>query len=142
MSIIKTWQSNEIVLRGYIGTDPKLFEYEKPSAFQMLKFKMAENIIYVGRDGEVTQKVNWHYIRAYNKRAYKVLNNAYKGARVQVTGRQVNHEFKDKETGQLVRLPYVESLDIFFPDAKDDNYGFKKDDREIPWELGTEKVDQ
>jgi single-strand DNA-binding protein len=105
---------NKTLLVGRLGKNPELIENEDNV---MARFTLATNENYQDADKNIKEKVEWHNVVAFGKRARACEKYLKKGAQVYIEGRNATRSYK--KDGQTHYITEVQIKDIQFLDTKD-----------------------
>lgn len=101
---------NKVELDGFIGIDPQVKTLT--SGGKLVRFSLATNDDYKGKNGEWVKNTTWHNIVMWNKIAEKAEAELKKGIRLSVEGKLVNRQYEDKQgnkkyTSKIVASTYT-----------------------------------
>jgi len=85
---------NKVILIGNLGADPDI--RHTPNGTAVANFRIATNEVYTDRNGERTQRTEWHRIVAFGRLAEIVGQYLKKGKQVYVEGRLRTREWEDQ----------------------------------------------
>lgn len=85
---------NKVILIGNLGADPEL--RSTPNGTAVANFRIATNEVYTDRNGERTQRTEWHRIVAFGRLAEIVGQYLKKGRQVYVEGRLRTRDWEDQ----------------------------------------------
>jgi len=106
---------NKVFLIGRLGKDPVVTENDNSS---MARFTLATNINYQDADGNTKEKVEWHNIVVFGKRAAACQKYLKKGSQIFIEGCNATRSYQ--KDGQTFYITEVQALyDIQFLDSKD-----------------------
>ena len=88
---------NKVILIGNLGADPELRHTTNGTV--VANFRIATNEVYTDRNGERTQRTEWHRIVAFGRLAEIIGQYLKKGRQVYVEGRLRTREWED-QSGQ------------------------------------------
>jgi len=89
---------NKVILIGNLGKDPEI-KYT-PSGVPIARFSLATNERTKDKDGNWTDRTEWHNIVAFQRTAEICGEYLKKGRTVYIEGRIHTDSWDDKETGQ------------------------------------------
>jgi single-strand DNA-binding protein len=89
---------NKVMLIGNLGRDPEI-KYTTNSV-AVANFTIATNEVRRDKDGNQTEKTEWHNIVAWSKLAEICEKYLKKGNKVYIEGRLQTRTYDDKNTGQ------------------------------------------
>lgn len=75
---------NKVLLFGNIGAEPEL---RQTQGGPMLKLRLATNEVYFDKEKKKHERVEWHSIRMFGRRAEALSSLLHKGEQVLVDGR-------------------------------------------------------
>lgn len=85
---------NKVSLIGRLGAQPEVVKLE--SGATLVRFRMATNERYKGKDGEWKEDTQWHSVTVWGKAAERASRVMKKGQEIAVEGRLVNSSFETK----------------------------------------------
>ena len=85
---------NTVFLMGNLGADPEL--RMTPSGTSVLKLRLATTEVYFDKDNAKQERVEWHNVTVFGKRADALNRFLTKGALVTVTGR-IHYSSSEKD---------------------------------------------
>jgi len=86
---------NTVSLIGRLGQDPKINTFGEGN--KVVKFSIATNEAYKGKDGQWVENTQWHNVIAWGKVAELSEKLLKKGAEIVLEGKLVNDEYETKE---------------------------------------------
>mgnify|MGYP001580824085 FL=1 len=86
---------NKAMLIGNLGQDPEVHYTQTGQAAMTLR--IATNDSYPNRDGEVIERVEWHSVVLWGKRAEALGKFLTKGMKLYVEGRLQTRSWEDKQ---------------------------------------------
>lgn len=86
---------NKVILLGNLGKDPDIQTLE--SGVKVARFPLATNEYFKGKDGEMTERTEWHQVVLWRNRAELAEKYLTKGSQVYVEGRLQTRQWEDKE---------------------------------------------
>ncbi|MFO7874004.1 MAG: single-stranded DNA-binding protein [Bacteroidales bacterium] len=86
---------NKVILLGNLGKDPDVMTLE--SGVKVVRFPLATNEYYKGKDGEPVEKTEWHRVVLWRNRAELAEKYLSKGRQVYIEGRLQTRQWEDKE---------------------------------------------
>lgn len=96
---------NRVMLLGNLGTDP---EFRVTSSGQsVLKLRLATSETYLDRNKVRQEKVEWHQITIWGKRAEALSKFLSKGARLFVDGSLHTSSYEDRDGNKRYRTEVV-----------------------------------
>lgn len=108
-----------VIVTGNLGSDPDL-QYT-PTGSAVCKFSVATNDV-IGSGENKKELTTWYRVTAWGKQAESAAKNLAKGRQVQVTGRQVQDKYTDRDGNERTSLE-VNAYDITFVGSKGDDGG-------------------
>jgi single-strand DNA-binding protein len=104
---------NRVYLLGNLGRDPELKYGENTS---VLRLSLATTEKYKGKDGEWTERTDWHTVVMFGKRADALSSMLHKGSRLLVEGRIQTRNY-DKD-GEKKYVTEVVATNVVLLDSK------------------------
>jgi len=95
---------NKVLLIGRLGASPEA-RYT-PAGVPVVSFSLATNESWKQKDGEPTEKVEWHNIVIWDKLAEIAQNNLSKGQLVSIEGKLQTRSWENKE-GQKMKTTEI-----------------------------------
>jgi single-strand DNA-binding protein len=89
---------NKVILLGNLGKDPDV-KYT-PQGTPVAKFSLATNERYKDKDGNWSDRTEWHNITAWGRTAEIAGEYLKKGRQVYIEGSLRTHSWDDKQSGQ------------------------------------------
>jgi single-strand DNA-binding protein len=89
---------NKALLLGYVGKAPEI--RSTGGGTLAATFSLATSERYEDRQGNTTEKTEWHNIVAYGRTAEIVRDYVNKGSQLFIQGKIQTHSWDDKESGQ------------------------------------------
>jgi len=86
---------NLVILIGYLGADPEV-RYTN-SGTSVTTFRMATSVNFKNKDGEKTDKTEWHKIVAFDRLGEICGEYLKKGKQIYIEGRLQTREWEDKD---------------------------------------------
>ena len=86
---------NKVTLVGNVGDNPRMVETKEKGVIAHIS--LATNEKYKDKDGNNQEKVEWHRVVAWNKRAELFRDYVKKGDPLYVEGRLRTNSYDDKE---------------------------------------------
>lgn len=127
---------NKIIIIGRITKAPELRAL--PSGTNVCSFSVATNYTYKKADGQKEEKVTFHNVVAFGKRADVIAQYFVKGQEIYVEGRQENESYDKKDgSGKGYRSQII--LDAF--DFGQKPRGSSDDRQESPGDEGSQATD-
>jgi len=112
---------NRVTLMGRLGQDPEL-KYT-PSAVAVCSFSIATSKKYKGKDGNQSEKTEWHRIVAWDKLAEICNQYLSKGSQVLLEGEINYRNFENKE-GAKVYITEIRASSVdFIGSSKQESQG-------------------
>jgi single-strand DNA-binding protein len=96
---------NKAVLLGNLGADPELRMTQ--SGQSVLKLRLATNENYLDRNKQRQERVEWHQITLWGKRAEALARILSKGDRLFVEGRIQTSSYDDRDGNKRYRTEIV-----------------------------------
>lgn len=106
---------NKVLLIGHLGQDPELRYL--PSGQPVANFSVATSEKWKGKDGNTSEKTEWHRIVVFGKVAENCKQYLVKGSPVYVEGRLQTREWQNKE-GQKQRTTEIVAQSVQFLGVK------------------------
>lgn len=75
---------NRVELKGRVGQDPKIL---KVDSAVVIRFALATNEVFRGRDNQFREETTWHNVVAWSKRGMPDFETIKKGTFLEVIGR-------------------------------------------------------
>lgn len=100
---------NRVMLIGNLGADPEL----KSGATSVLRLRLATNEKWMGKDGERQERVEWHTVVFFGKRAEGLSKHLSKGESVYVEGRLQTRSWEDNDGNKRYSTEVVGTQLIF-----------------------------
>jgi single-strand DNA-binding protein len=107
---------NKVFLIGHLGKDPETFVFENGT--KKVSFSLATNETFKNKDGEKTEKTEWHNIIMYRGLAEIAEQYLKKGSRVYLEGSLRYRNYEDKD-GKKVYVSEIEADEMLMLDSKD-----------------------
>lgn len=110
---------NKVILVGNLGNDPQ--QRTTTSGKAVTSFRLATNETWTDQSGQPQQKVNWHNIVVWGKRAESCARYLGKGRRVYIEGKLENRSYEDKEgiTRYVTDIIASEVVFLDYPDKQE-----------------------
>lgn len=86
---------NKVILIGNLGNDPQ--QRTTSTGKTVTSFRVATSEKWTDQSGQPQEKVNWHNVVVWGKRAEACARYLAKGRRVYVEGKLENRSYEDKE---------------------------------------------
>lgn len=86
---------NKVILVGHLGQDPKISYAQSGMPIANLRMATSERIR--DKDGQWTERTDWHTVVCFDKQAEFCGNYLAKGALIMVEGRLQTRKWQDKE---------------------------------------------
>ncbi|GHV37071.1 single-stranded DNA-binding protein [Bacteroidia bacterium] len=86
---------NKIILIGNLGKDPEVFKFENGN--KKVSFSLATNESFKNKDGERTERTEWHNIVAYRGLAEVAEKYLKKGELIYLEGSIHYRSYEDKD---------------------------------------------
>ena len=104
----------KILIIAYLGRDPEL-KYT-PQGAVIAQFSVASSEQWKDKNGELQERTEWFFVKAFGRRAEIAGEYLHKGSRVYLEGRKGTEFWDDKKTGSknyrdLVYVDRIEFLD-------------------------------
>lgn len=101
---------NKVILLGNLGADPEL-RYT-PGGQPVCELRLATNESWTNRDGQRTERTEWHRVVVWGKQGENCSNYLKKGRQVYVEGRLQTRSWEDREgnkryTTEIIALQVV-----------------------------------
>ena len=88
--------TNQVVLVGYVGTDPAFKKAKNDQFFVM--FSLRTHDFWKDKDGNWQAQTNWHPGSVQGEDlAYHTFETIHKGDKVRIEGKLKNHQWRDTE---------------------------------------------
>ncbi len=100
---------NSVTLYGNMGKELKITEVKNGA--KVARFDLATNSFYTNKNGEKTQRTEWHKVFAWGGAANFLENYAQKGASLCIHGRLVNRTYMNKE-GKQRTVTEIEAKEV------------------------------
>lgn len=111
---------NQVFIIGRLGRDPELRFSQ--SGVAVCNLNIATDESFTGRDGNKTDRVEWHRVAAFQKTAENCANYLAKGSLVFVSGSLTTRKWTDQQ-GQERYTTEIKADRVQFLDRKGDNQG-------------------
>lgn len=105
---------NKVILIGNLGSDPQ--QRTTASGKAVTSFRIATNEKWTDQSGQPQEKVSWHNVVVWGKRAEACARYLSKGRRVYVEGKLENRSYEDKE-GVTRYVTDIVASDVVFLDG-------------------------
>lgn len=89
---------NKVILLGKLGKEPEMRTLASGTA--VVRFSLAVNRRYAGKDGEKREETTWIDVDAFGKQAETIAKYCTKGSGLLVEGRLRLDQWEDKNTGE------------------------------------------
>jgi len=86
---------NKVILIGNLGKDPEIFTSQNGN--KILHFPLATSETYKDKQGNKTESVEWHNIKAFGKLAEVLYAHAKKGDKLYIDGSIKTNKWEDKD---------------------------------------------
>ncbi len=86
---------NKVILIGNLGKDPELFTSQNGN--KILHFPLATSETYKDKQGNKTESVEWHNVKAFGKLAEVLHAHTKKGDKLYVDGSIKTNKWEDKD---------------------------------------------
>lgn len=86
---------NKVILVGNLGTDPELRQTK--SGMAVANFALATSEKGKDKEGNPTEKTEWHRINVWDKQAENAAKYLVKGSKIYLEGRINTRKWQDKE---------------------------------------------
>lgn len=109
---------NKVILIGNLGRDPELryTQDKKP----VVNFSLATQEVWTGRDGQRSEKTEWHSIVVWGRLAEICKDYLATGRQIYVEGRLTTRSYTDKTGQKRYRTEVVASQVVFLGSAQGD----------------------
>lgn len=109
---------NKVILIGNLGRDPELryTQDKKP----VVNFSLATQEVWTGRDGQRSEKTEWHSIVVWGKLAEICKDYLATGRQIYVEGRLTTRSYTDKTGQKRYKTEVVASQVVFLGSAQVD----------------------
>ncbi len=124
---------NKVILLGNLGKDPDIMTLE--SGVKVARFPLATNAYFKGKDGEMTERTEWHQVVLWRNRAELAEKYLSKGRMVYVEGRLQTRQWEDKEGNKRYTTEVVGDVINFVGGRPDQEKGEKASGMEAPSDL-------
>ncbi|MFI5134631.1 MAG: single-stranded DNA-binding protein [Chitinophagales bacterium] len=88
---------NKVILIGNLGKDPEIRRFENG---MVANFSLATSEVYKDKNGNRTERTEWHNIAVWGKQAETAEKYLKKGSAVYIEGRIRSREYNDKDNIQ------------------------------------------
>ncbi|MCX7957530.1 MAG: single-stranded DNA-binding protein [Deltaproteobacteria bacterium] len=107
---------NKVILIGNLGRDPELryTQDRKP----VVNFSLATQEVWTGKDGQRTEKTEWHSIVVWGKLAEICKDYLTTGRQIYVEGRLTTRSYTDKSGQKRYKTEVVASQVVFLGSAQ------------------------
>ena len=75
---------NKVELKGRVGQEPKILKVEQGV---VIRFTMATNELFRGKDNTFREETTWHNVVAWSKKGMPDFESIKKGTFLEITGR-------------------------------------------------------
>ncbi|HHB52245.1 MAG TPA: single-stranded DNA-binding protein [Saprospiraceae bacterium] len=99
---------NSVLLIGQLGTNPEIRKFDNSTK---VHFRLATHDYYTNKEGEKTEKTEWHNIVAWGKLAENMDRFLQKGQKVAIRGKLTHRQYEDKN-GQTRDLTEIVTNDF------------------------------
>jgi single-strand DNA-binding protein len=106
---------NQVMLIGYLGTDPNILTNTETEAF--VKLSLATTKKYTHANGHLQQDTQWHTVYVSNALGKSVAAHLKKGAKIFVSGELKAHTWQSKDNQKHVTWG-VYAKELMFLDTK------------------------
>ena len=110
---------NLVILIGYLGADPEV-RYTN-SGTSVTTFRMATSVNFKNKDGEKTDKTEWHKIVAFDRLGEICGEYLKKGKQIYIEGRLQTREWEDKDGNKKWTTEIVANTMQMLGSADDSN---------------------
>ncbi len=111
---------NKVILVGRLGQDPKLTYM--PSGNAVAEFSVATDESYKDREGNKTEKTEWHRVKTFGKTAEFCSNYLGKGRLVYVEGKIQTRSWDDQQ-GQKRYVTEINAMVVQGLDSRQQGQG-------------------
>lgn len=98
---------NKIQIIGNLGADPKIVQL-RDGVIVHISVATTEPEYMTARGQMVPERTTWHRVNIYGNMAKQAAQSLYKGSKVYVEGKLVNHQYPNKETGEILNSLEIE----------------------------------
>lgn len=127
---------NKVILIGNLGKDPEVRKTKNGTA--VCNFPLATSDKYKDKNGEKQEKVEWHNLVAWDKKAELCEKYLTKGSQIYAEGKLSTKSYEDKEGNKRYKTEVV-LTNVTFLKTKTDQAPTKQDspntDKEVDDEL-------
>lgn len=103
--------TNQVILLGYVGTDPQFKKTSKNQFF--IKFSLATHESFKDKNGILQTQTHWHPISVWGEDlALHLFETIHKGDKVRVEGKLKSHQWTDAQG--KTRTSYEILINPFF----------------------------
>ena len=86
---------NKVILLGYVGKDPEIRHMD--NNLVMARFTMATNERWINKDGNKTERTEWHNIVMWRSLAETAEKYVHKGSLLYIEGKIQSRTYDDKD---------------------------------------------
>ncbi|MGB9599876.1 MAG: single-stranded DNA-binding protein [Myxococcota bacterium] len=107
---------NKVILIGNLGRDPELryTQDRKP----VVNFSLATQEVWTGKDGQRTERTEWHSIVVWGKLAEICKDYLTTGRQIYVEGRLATRSYTDKSGQKRYKTEVIASQVVFLGSAQ------------------------
>ena len=121
---------NKAIIVGNLGSDPELRHTQ--GGTPVANFRVATNEVYKSRDGERTERTEWHRVVAFGRLAEICGQYLKKGKQVYLEGRIQTRDWDDKEGNKRYTTEIVATQMVMLGRAGDAPFTVDADAQETP----------
>ncbi len=86
---------NKVQLIGNVGQTPELTNLDNGK--KVCRFSLATNEVFKAKNGEKTQKTDWHNLVVWGRNAEIIQRYAAKGQQIAIEGKLTSRSYEDKQ---------------------------------------------
>lgn len=121
---------NKAIIVGNLGSDPELRHTQ--GGTPVANFRVATNEVFKNRDGERTERTEWHRVVAFGRLAEICGQYLKKGKQVYLEGRIQTRDWDDKEGNKRYTTEIVATQMVMLGRAGDAPFTADADAQESP----------
>jgi single-strand DNA-binding protein len=121
---------NKAIIVGNLGSDPELRHTQ--GGTPVANFRVATNEVYKNRDGERTERTEWHRVVAFGRLAEICGQYLKKGKQVYLEGRIQTRDWDDKDGNKRYTTEIVASQMVMLGRAGDAPFTVDADAQQSP----------
>ncbi len=85
---------NSVLLIGQLGNNPEIKKFDTGTK---VHFRLATHDYFTNKEGEKTEKTEWHNIIAWGKTAENMDRLLHKGQKVAIRGKLTHRQYEDSK---------------------------------------------